>query len=45
MPDQSWQQALLTQGLLLFGAVARYAVAWLGSRARRLEQPAPEEGE
>jgi hypothetical protein len=43
VPDQSWQQALLTQGLLLAGALARYAVAWLASRTRKLEDETGEE--
>lgn len=43
MPDQTWEEALLTQGLLLIGAVARYAVAWLTARARRIEDQAEEE--
>lgn len=42
MPDQNWQEVLLTQGLLLLGAAARYGVAWLASRTRKLEQDGQE---
>jgi hypothetical protein len=37
VPEPTWQEILLSQGLLLAGAATRFAVAWLAARTARLE--------
>lgn len=49
MPEPSWQEVLLSQGLLLFGATVRFALTWIAIKTERLDgtrrPPKLEEGD